>query len=858
MDERDPGIISSIFVTDRVVYPVRTSSNLRQDKTSELGTPYFQLILNNNIEEFKNIILERLLDDNQLFGDTLVINKGILDDNEMMEKIREKAIKQGKPTLVRISDEGYTLTREDYEKLSFASFVAADICEENLLKENNILLQNGAFKLGIQHDAQPVLERRKTFDELISRNVFHVNHPLSDLEFKYLIDCINNVDNVSIELDYFNPDYYEEFLRKLQDYHVKENINIQLIGYLLEDKLSTFERLEAFPYEIDVVYSTCHDMVEMYTQEPYTENRMYYSQVEGGGKTSLGNYLNVLEELSNFEAMAKSGNYSPLEIAILAKIKIDSDYIYDPDHADSNTDYWDNVNLSQMIHHEESGKKRAICVGFATLYSAYCRRCGIPMFRYSTRGHMRTIGRIQDEKYGVDTIGTADITWDLPDQNLSTHSYKYFMGSPRDFVHYQNASGIHEFLTIADVFSIPLEEFDKVVMDSKDPVESFYTQFSYNPMGYAGRLLELMSVAPEAEYFDIYDVIYGLCEKGCFEGIPEETLLKAITNVLHSLHWSEEAITTYIQEVRDNHKLRQFALGHEPAIGTTDGQKNIPVNLITPENIQEYRDILMQYPNRPMFIHTGITSENTQKTEIIPISPQPTLEPDNEIIPTVPQPTIETDNLDYVHQVIQYCATNNISVYSYFHNIGNIYHGESNLQMPAFEKENPFLKDSDKALVSESNENQIVHYFANTMMRVIRLNLTQEESKQFERLFTKEDEDYVNAIIDEMNERIEEKKELGKESKSDNMSQEEINHEDHMDDYSEDYIPGTNIHKPRGRGIYETDEEYVEFLREFYHKHFPNADIGLNQSNSKKEELQHMLSDGIENDTMTNEEQYHR
>ena len=41
-------------------------------------------------------------------------------------------------------------------------------------------------------------------------------------------------------------------------------------------------------------------------------------------------------------------------------------------------------------------------------------------------------------------------------------------------------------------------------------------------------------------------------------------------------------------------------------------------------------------------------------------------------------------------------------------------------------------------------------------------------------------------------------------------------------DCSEELIPGTNIHKPRGRGDYETDEEYVDFLRQYYEKVFPN------------------------------------
>ena len=37
----------------------------------------------------------------------------------------------------------------------------------------------------------------------------------------------------------------------------------------------------------------------------------------------------------------------------------------------------------------------------------------------------------------------------------------------------------------------------------------------------------------------------------------------------------------------------------------------------------------------------------------------------------------------------------------------------------------------------------------------------------------------------------------------------------------EDYIPGTRIPKPRNRGVYESEEEYVEFLRQYYAENFP-------------------------------------
>lgn len=39
-----------------------------------------------------------------------------------------------------------------------------------------------------------------------------------------------------------------------------------------------------------------------------------------------------------------------------------------------------------------------------------------------------------------------------------------------------------------------------------------------------------------------------------------------------------------------------------------------------------------------------------------------------------------------------------------------------------------------------------------------------------------------------------------------------------------EYIPGTNIPKPRVRGIYETDEEYIKYLKEYYNMYFPEVE----------------------------------
>ena len=39
----------------------------------------------------------------------------------------------------------------------------------------------------------------------------------------------------------------------------------------------------------------------------------------------------------------------------------------------------------------------------------------------------------------------------------------------------------------------------------------------------------------------------------------------------------------------------------------------------------------------------------------------------------------------------------------------------------------------------------------------------------------------------------------------------------------QEFMPGTNIPRPRYRDTYETDEQYVEYLKEYYSKYFPEV-----------------------------------
>ena len=816
-DITNGGIVTSILLNDGFNPPAEVVGNIRDNPNRDYGTPILHL---SSSETDSDSLYMQLNLDIRVLTSTLLINKKVLDNADLMNLIQRKANESGKPITIRIADEGYTLTQEDYNKLHFANRIAVDHCVESLQNDSKIIIQNEVFKYENQGDVQQVVERRENFTDMTTRTAFHINHKLSDAEFRELVEKVNSITDStpSIELDYFEPEYYEEFLEGLSRNNINPNTHIQFIGYLLEDKSEVFRSLEKYPYEIDVVYSTCHDMVEKYTREPYTESRSYYSEIEGGGITSLENYGNVVENLEEFEREVKEQELSPLEIAVLAKMKIDEDFIYDPDHNEIGVDRWDNVNLSQLIHHDDGEHKRAVCLGFSTYYSALLRRNGVPMFRYETTAHSRNIGRIHDEKYGVDSIGIADPTWDLLSENEGVPSYEFFMLAPRDMMKHTNP--VHEELTIGDTLALPLEEYDRIKEDTK--IVGFYRiSNGGDPIQYTARMLELMGVTPDDRIMnDPYEDIYTCCERGQLEGINPEVVMSAIENVMRKQGRSEEEIREYLNGVREKYANRATDFISSPRVHSTSEGYSYPVDVLTQDNVQKYHESyknqeprLYYNPQRAReFMRDwekqhpvgGETNVEDPTKEVTPEEPTKEVTPEE---PTIPQ---QEERQEVAEKITIYVDENNQSYI-------NRYACTRFLAIPTGESIIidgrvffPVEREDAQAII-DAQEASAYPYFTEVLPFTLHPVKQNEEQGIEEEQITPEEN--TPEVVE-------------------NNNQEEIIIDDpvtqELGEFSEDLIPGTDIHRPRRRGDYETDEEYVEFLRRFYQKYFPNAEYVQN------------------------------
>ena len=118
---------------------------------------------------------------------------------------------------------------------------------------------------------------------------------------------------------------------------------------------------------------------------------------------------------------------------------------------------------------------------------------------------------------------------------------------------------------------------------------------------------------------------------------------------------------------------------------------------------------------------------------------------------------------EYINILLNYVNENHITIEDYYRNLALSYIHDKEPVIEEFERRNPFLTEEDIERLVTSEDSQMPNYFANTMSRVIQLNLEEmlANKKESGKTTTEEDEtltrdDIKDAIDDELDKEIDE------------------------------------------------------------------------------------------------------
>ncbi|MCR4581202.1 MAG: transglutaminase-like domain-containing protein [Bacilli bacterium] len=517
-------LISSIVLGD--YSNIRTLTNRRNDITEQLGTPIIGVTIDRNINN--NDELLELLSLAQI-DSCLNINMETLRNPVIYEFLHHLVANNRQIVILRIMDENYTLTQEDYDLIAQLDpySVYVDDYDDNIEQTGPFLhAQHGLYKYTTSDEDTG--RRTDNYIERDSAQVYHFTRNITDIEIGLLNSShfIEWDSNPIIEINIHNPSEYMNVLSQLEKINGIERARIRFIGYPLdksEDQYWEALSQSRLANNIDILFSTCHDLVVMYTQEPFCGRKELYSELEDSGLQSLNNYRTMLRSIDEVSKLIQDNNFSPLESAICAKRYLDKNFIYDDDYREN--DQMANINIGDIFIHGNGEKMRAICLGFASLYSVMLRRNGIKCFRYGADQHERNVISIKDPKYNVDTVATVDTTFDLSSSHSNNLTYDNFLLSPE-----KAASVYNDFFTIPDSLIARPESRNSLAIDYPDPYSAFFHPLRPSVIGYDYRMLELMEYARDddnntEQYYQ--DVLIDMYRNGVFSQIDEEKLRSA-------------------------------------------------------------------------------------------------------------------------------------------------------------------------------------------------------------------------------------------------------------------------------------------------------------------------------------------
>ena len=451
-----------------------------------------------NLQFDKEALISLIKSESSILAPTISLDAKLLQDDEIVDALNSKS--DTTVIRIRIVNEKYKLNENDYNKLSFADYIYVDEVEHFNYDLFRVFTSHGIYK----HQFEMIDNNGDTE----YKDVFHIVHKLSDKEFKRLVLDVNNCINSEIVLDLYDPVYYNEFLNKLSDNYLDQDVNITLLSNILVDSKNMFDELEEYNYNIKIKYSSNHEVLNYYMTEPFDNIVNYDNQLEINGTCTLKSYSNILNIIYGGSDYLRDKYYSPLESIIWTYR-----FIKDSD----------------------------IDIDYSELFSAILRRHGERVFRYSSLGNNKNILRVVDNKYNVDNIGIVDFNIDVDEYKFSDNNYLYFPNidsefsnfiySPRDLL---KTCRSEEALSISNSLVIDRDDYDLFRFNSCDNIEVFFN-YNYDNRGNTFRFLELVGLKEEFDTAydldNLYDYIEYINNMRYTDSIDDDVMLEAIINV---------------------------------------------------------------------------------------------------------------------------------------------------------------------------------------------------------------------------------------------------------------------------------------------------------------------------------------
>lgn len=522
----NPITISSILYKEEMSYPNLTATKEVRSKFNMgegLGNLSYTLSYNNN-DHFRKELMDAIKSNN--ISEFLNIDARFLTDDVIDILNQSENL-----NTIRIVNDGYKVSNELCDKLNDNIKIIADGVEENLTDEyrNRTTIQHGYYKrmYGIDGNEKQIQS-------------FFLTHEPTEEELDDLISEVNasqETMKTKIEFRQHNPKIYKKVIRRLQEKGLKSDVTLSFLGNPLYDDLTLFKDMSKISNPVEITYSTCNDIVHNFENEPFETNNFYHSELEGSGKTTVESYQNLLQVLDTQSKHIQEKGYSPLEATIYIYRYLQKNYAYDPDY--TTTDQI-NTYLNRQLD-IVAGKNTLVCEGYATLFSALMRKSNIPLFRYSTREHCRNIGRIKDDKYGIDKIAVFDPTNDgssIDEKGnfRENNSFEFFMLTPEEIASFDDFITLPTSLVL-DYDAMYQEGRDIPPYLSRDIYEKCISS-NYIADGYTVRMLELMGFRPgngtEKTYdFDSFrEFLRNFNNTSIFDAIDPAIIARAYKTVM--------------------------------------------------------------------------------------------------------------------------------------------------------------------------------------------------------------------------------------------------------------------------------------------------------------------------------------